>query len=103
MFMICIYSLFSLVLIPVCLDSYEFICEIYMWSYDVTILWSCVVTWVMTWRFLYLFLLLDMENMGELWRIFETDVSYSSWLQDLQIIVDGPWFFMATLSMHYNC
>lgn len=32
----------------------------------ITSFWSCVVTWLMTWRFVYLFILSDMEKMEEL-------------------------------------
>ena len=71
----------------------------------VTLLWSFIITWlhwflVMTRWFLYLFTLLDVENMGELWRLDERDVSCSvfatgfAYLCGWSLILHGYTFFV---------
>lgn len=52
--------------LPECSDSLVSGCEVLYGATMITSLWSYVVTWVMTWRFMYLFFLSDVENLEEL-------------------------------------
>lgn len=54
-----VVSLFGLNDLPGGSDPLGIGCEVLYGAVVVTILWSYAITWGMTWRFLYLFLLSD--------------------------------------------
>ena len=107
-----VVSFFGLGYLLGCFGSHNIIFEI-CWSYGGhSFLVICYhlyfIVFVMTRWFLYLFSLLDVENMGELWRLDERDVSCSVFATEFaclcgwSLVLHGCTFF-ALLSVDSVC
>lgn len=94
-------SLFGLFLLLRCLYSHNIGFEILCGAMVITMLWSCVVhcSLVMTWAFLYLFLLIGVENLGELWRLVVRVGLQHIGLHDFDIFLDVPWYYMILVTL----